>query len=112
MPCPRPTLPLLFFKFDGIKTFLFCFTLRGSETAYPHEGQPFTNSSLEPILPHCGHRTDAKNLPHLGQDFEFLVTTVSSVWVMEDGKIKENIAMREENKSLILKKMMGGDIFE
>lgn len=48
----------------------------------------------------------------ISHDFEFLVNTVSSVWVMEDGEIKENIAMREENKSLILKKMMGGDIFE
>ncbi len=48
----------------------------------------------------------------ISHDFEFLADTVSSVWVMEDGKIKESIEMREENKSLILEKMMGGYIFE
>lgn len=48
----------------------------------------------------------------ISHDFEFLANTVRSVWVMEDGKIKENIEMREDNKSLILETMMGGDVFE
>lgn len=48
----------------------------------------------------------------ISHDFEFLASTVNSVWVMKDGKIKENIEMTEENKTLILKKMMGGNIFE
>ncbi len=48
----------------------------------------------------------------ISHDFEFLANTVSSVWVMEDGEIKENIEMREENKSFILAKMMGGDVVE
>lgn len=48
----------------------------------------------------------------ISHDLEFLANTVNSVWIIEDGKIKENVEMREDNKSLILETMMGGDIFE
>lgn len=48
----------------------------------------------------------------ISHDFEFLAHTVSAVWVMADGRIKEEIAMREENKTLILERMMGGHVFE
>ena len=48
----------------------------------------------------------------ISHDFEFLAATVSSVWVMDDGRIRENIEMKEENKALILERMAGGNAFE
>jgi len=37
----------------------------------PQEGQPFLNWASSPIKLQAGQRIEAKDLPHLGQFFEF-----------------------------------------
>lgn len=44
----------------------------------------------------------------ISHDFEFLAITVSTLWVMRDGKIDNILNMSETNKFLILDKMRGG----
>lgn len=48
----------------------------------------------------------------ISHDFEFLANTVSTVWVMENGKIESILKMNESNKILILEKMRGGREFD